>query len=96
MYSQRRTEIFIKDSAAVADAIKDSLNKIYASTINDLDNRLNESRFNAATLRSSLNNKLNEINNLKAEIGGILREKGFFKKGSWGWPGKRLRNYRKK
>ncbi len=80
IYSQRRTEIYIKDSAAVADAIKDSLNKIYTSTINDLDNRLSESRFNADTLRSRLNNKLDEIDILKAEIGGILNKKDFSKK----------------
>ena len=79
MYSQRRTEVYIKDSAAVADAIKDSLNKIYSATINDLDNRLNYSRVNADSLQSTLDNKLNEINRLKSEIGGILNKRHFSK-----------------
>lgn len=79
MYSQRRTEVYIKDSAAVADAIKDSLNKIYSATINDLDNRLNYSRVNADSLQSTLDNKLNEINRLKSEIGGILNRRHFSK-----------------
>jgi len=79
MYSQRRTEVYIKDSAAVADAIKDSLNKIYSATIKDLDNRLNYSRVNADLLQSTLDNKLNEINRLKSEIGGILNKRHFSK-----------------
>jgi hypothetical protein len=79
MYSHRRTEVYIKDSAAVADAIKDSLNKIYSATIKDLDNRLNYSRVNADSLQSTLDNKLNEINRLKSEIGGILNKRHFSK-----------------
>ena len=79
MYSQRRTEVYIKDSAAVADAIKDSLNKIYAATINDLDTRLNYSRISADSLQSRLASKLKEINRLKSEIGGILNKRNFSK-----------------
>ena len=79
MYSHRRTEVYIKDSAAVADAIKDSLNKIYSAAINDLDNRLNYSRVNADSLQNTLDNKLNEINRLKSEIGGILNKRSFSK-----------------
>ena len=80
MYSHRRTEVFIKDSAAVADAIKDSLNKIYSATISELDTRLNYSRVNADSLQSRLDNKLKEINRLKSEIGGILNKRDFSKK----------------
>ncbi len=80
MYSHRRTEVYIKDSAAVADAIKDSLNKIYSATISELDTRLNYSRVNADSLQSRLNSKLNEINRLKSEIGGILNKRDFSKK----------------
>jgi len=79
MYSQRRTEVYIKDSAAIADAIKDSLGKIYSTTINDLDNRLNYSRVNADSLQSRLDSKLKEINRLKSEIGGILNKRHFSK-----------------
>jgi hypothetical protein len=78
-YSQRGTEVHIKDSAALADAIKDSLSKIYASTIIDLDNRLNYSKLSADSLQSSLDSKLQEINNLKSEIGGILNKTDFSK-----------------
>ena len=80
MYSQRRTEVYIKDSAAVADAIKDSLNKIYSATIRELDNRLNYSRVNADSLQIRLESRLNEINRLKSEIGGILNKRDFSKK----------------
>jgi uncharacterized phage infection (PIP) family protein YhgE len=79
MYSQQKTEVYIKDSAAVADAIKDSLNKIYSATITDLDTRLTYSRVNADSLESKLDNKLNEINRLKSEIGGILNKRDFSK-----------------
>ena len=80
MYSQRRTEVYIKDSAAVADAIKDSLNKIYSATIRELDSRLNYSRVNADSLQIRLESRLNEINRLKSEIGGILNKRDFSKK----------------
>lgn len=79
IYSQRRTEVYIKDSAAVADAIKDSLNKIYSATINDLDDRLTYSRVNADSLQSRFDSKLKEINRLKADIGGILNKRHFSK-----------------
>jgi|SRR5688500_15222637 hypothetical protein len=79
MYSQRRTELYIKDSAAVAAAIKDSLNKIYSTTITDLDTRLSYSRLNADSLQNKLDSKLNEIDLLKSEIGGILNKRDFSK-----------------
>ena len=80
IYSQRKTEVYIKDSAAVADAIKDSLNKIYTATISELDTRLNYSRVNADSLQNKLESKLKEINLLKSEIGGILNKRDFSKK----------------
>ncbi len=79
-YSRQRTEVYIKDSAAVADAIKDSLNKIYAATISDLDNRLTYTKVNSDSLQSRLDSKLQEINRLKSEIGGILNKRDFSKK----------------
>jgi len=78
-YSQRRTEVYIKDSAAVADAVRDSLNKIYSITINDLDTRLNYSKVNADSLQNRLDSRLKEINLLKSEIGGILNKRNFSK-----------------
>jgi hypothetical protein len=79
MYSQQRTEATLKDSVAVANAIKDSLDKIYATTIIDLDTRLSISQVNADSLQSTLAIKLKEINLLKADIGGILSKRDFSK-----------------
>ena len=74
-YSNRRTEIFIKDSAAVADAIKDSLQKIYTATIRNLDSQLDSTQNNADSLQINLDTKLGEINKLRNEIGGILKNR---------------------
>src|SRR5688572_793789 len=79
IYSQRRTEVYIKDSAAVADAIKDSLDKIYSATISDLDSRLSYSKNNADSLQVRIDGKLKEINRLKTEISGILNKQGLSK-----------------
>lgn len=75
IYSNKRTEVYIKDSAAVADAIRDSLQKIYAGTIRDLDYQLDSTRYNADSLKNNLDNRLSEINNLRKEIGSILKNK---------------------
>jgi FtsZ-binding cell division protein ZapB len=75
-YSKRRTEVYIKDSVAVAEGIQDSLQKIYTATINNLDTRLDSTRTSADSLKSQLNVKLSEIYRLKDEIDGILKNKG--------------------
>jgi FtsZ-binding cell division protein ZapB len=75
-YSKRRTEVYIKDSVAVAEGIQDSLQKIYTATINNLDIRLDSTRTSADSLKSQLNVKLSEIYRLKDEIDGILKNKG--------------------
>lgn len=77
IYSQRKTEVYITDSTAVAEAIRDSLHSIYSTTITDLDARLSYSRLNEDSLRHSLDRKLQEINRLKSEISGILNKQGF-------------------
>lgn len=96
MYTQRKTEVAGKDSVLVADAIKDSLNNVYSSTIRSLDyrldsakttadslqNKLNFSNNNAATLQGQLDNKLKEINQLKLEISTLLGKKDFSKSDS--------------
>lgn len=79
VYSQRKTEVLVKDSAAVADAIKDSLNKLYSSTISELDTRLDSTQNTAASLQTRLDSKLNEINQLKSEIRNILNKSDFSK-----------------
>lgn len=73
-YSQRRTEVYIKDSIAVAQGVQDSLNKIYSLQLNDLGARLDSTRNTAGMLEGDLKNKLGEINRLKAEIAAILKQ----------------------
>ena len=73
-YSQRRTEVFVKDSIAVAQGVQDSLKKIYSHTIDDLDARLDSTKTTAGLLHGELQNKLGEINRLRSEIAAILRK----------------------
>jgi predicted nucleic acid-binding Zn-ribbon protein len=75
-YSSRKTEVYIKDSVAVAEGIKDSLQKLYVSAIINLDTRLDSTRSSADSLKSQLNVKLGEIYKLKGEIDGILKNRG--------------------
>jgi predicted nucleic acid-binding Zn-ribbon protein len=75
VYSQRIKEIYIKDSAAVAEGITDSLQRIYTIALNDLDSQLDSTRSNSDSLRGQLDNRLLEINKLRNEIGDILKNK---------------------
>jgi chromosome segregation ATPase len=75
-YGGRKTEVYIKDSAAVAEGIKDSLQKLYVSAIINLDTRLDSTRSSADSLKTQLDVKLNEIYKLKGEIDGILKKRG--------------------
>jgi hypothetical protein len=76
MYTKRRHEIYIKDSAAVAEGVRDSLHKIYSVTISNLDSRLNITKTNADSLKYQLDSKLGEIYKLRNEISTILKNKG--------------------
>lgn len=71
-YSNRRTEVYIKDSTAVAQGVQDSLHKIYSQTINSLDARLDSTASTAGMLQGELQTKLAEINRLRSEISTIL------------------------
>lgn len=71
-YSTKRTEIYVKDSTAVAQGVQDSLHKIYSLTINDLDAQLDSTRSTAGMLQGELQVKLQEINRLRMEIKTIL------------------------
>ena len=75
IYSKRHTEVYIKDSTAVADAVRDSLQKIYSLTINNLDIRLDSTKGNADSLKNQLNTKLGEIYKLRNDIGDILKNR---------------------
>lgn len=75
-YSQRRTEVYIKDSAAVADGIRDSLHKIYSATIQHLDSRLDSTLVTQDSLQTELGSNLHRIKTLQTEINSILNKKG--------------------
>lgn len=75
IYSKRRTEVYIKDSIAVADAVRDSLQKNYSLTIDNLDIRLDSTRSNADSLKGQLDTKLGEIYKLRNDITGILKNR---------------------
>lgn len=75
IYSKKRTEVYIKDSIAVADAVRDSLQKIYTSTISKLDTQLDSTKTGADSLKDQLDNKLSEIYKLQNEISGILKNR---------------------
>jgi hypothetical protein len=69
----RVAQAAVTDSIAVANTIRDSLQKIYSGTISSLDVRLDSSRNTSDSLAIQLNLKMNEINKLKSEITSILR-----------------------
>jgi myosin heavy subunit len=73
-YSNRRTEVFIKDSVAVAQGIQDSLQRIYSLTINSLGTQLDSTKSTAGHLKGELNSKLAEIYRLRTEIAAILKK----------------------
>jgi len=72
-YSGKSRQVFVKDSAAVAGAVADSLQKLYNSELSNLDNKLDSVKINAGQIEGQLSNKLSEINRLKSEIGNILK-----------------------
>jgi myosin heavy subunit len=73
-YSNRRTEVYIKDSVAVAQGISDSLQKLYSVAITNLDTQLDSTRATAGQLKGELNTKLAEIYRLRTEIATILKK----------------------
>ncbi|MBC7875344.1 MAG: hypothetical protein H7Y01_15190 [Ferruginibacter sp.] len=78
-YSKRRTEVYIKDSIAVAQGVQDSLQKRYAYAISDLDAQLDSTKSTAGQLQGALQTKLSEINRLRNEIATILRKNNITK-----------------
>src|SRR4030095_4942889 len=72
-YSQRRNEIYIKDSIAVAQGVSDSLRKIYTTTIDKLGSQLSNSRIAKDSANTELNAKMREIHTLRNEIDAILK-----------------------
>ncbi|RYY56363.1 MAG: hypothetical protein EOO09_07015 [Chitinophagaceae bacterium] len=71
-YTRIRNTVFVKDSAAIADAVRDSLGKAFSLVERQLDARL-DSTINAGdSIENKLQSRVREINRLKAEINDIL------------------------
>lgn len=75
VYGQRIREIYVKDSAAVAEGISDSLHRLYSYALHDLDQQLDSTKSNSDSLRFQLDSRLGEINKLRNEIGDILKNR---------------------
>lgn len=65
----------IKDSSAIASNIRDSLQKIYSSTIGKLNDELDSTKRNVDSFQVNMDAKLAEFNNLKEEITLILENR---------------------
>ena len=63
------------DSAAIANKVRDSLQKVYDATLQDLDAQLNTTLTNSDSLQNELNIKLAEFYRLRTEITAILKNK---------------------
>jgi TolA-binding protein len=61
-------------SGQKTNAIRDSLQKIYASTITKLDSRIDSTKNAADSVIGNVDNNLSEINKLKEEIAIILKK----------------------
>jgi len=74
-YVSKSKEIYIKDSVAVAEAVSDSLKKIFTRTLDQLG--IEKITIDSANtnLKSELTERITEINKLKGEIGVILKRK---------------------
>lgn len=66
--------IVVKDSSAIAGNIRDSLQKIYTSTINNLNQELDLTRLNADSFQQNMDAKLTAFYTLKTEIESILHK----------------------
>jgi len=74
-YSNQTREIFVKDTAAVAQAVSDSLRKIYSQMLDQLgvEKIQIDSSYNLP--KEEYEQKIFEINKLHLEIGDILKRK---------------------
>ncbi len=74
-YSTQIASASTVDSAAVERNIRDSLQQAYAQAISNLDFKLDSSQITADSLQLQLTLRVNEINKLRREIGGILKNR---------------------
>ncbi|RYF90536.1 MAG: hypothetical protein EOO03_03500 [Chitinophagaceae bacterium] len=62
----------IKDSSAIANAIKDSLQKMYAGTWEQLNQQLDAANTNADSLQGNIDIKYQEFSQIRTEIARLL------------------------
>lgn len=74
-YETIRSETFRKDSIALTERIKDSLQRNYTASLDELDSRLDSSVSDADSLKVQLDVKMAEIIKLRNEINSILKKK---------------------
>jgi regulator of replication initiation timing len=65
----------VADSVAVANKVRDSLEKVYASTLEDMDRQLDSTLTNSDSLSNQLDAKLAEFYRLRNEIATILQNR---------------------
>lgn len=65
-----------KDTTAMDKNVNDSLVKMYASTITELDKSFDAAWNNTDSLKTNLDIKLDEFHNLRNEIIAVLKERG--------------------
>ncbi len=65
----------IRDSAAIANKLTDSLQQVYDATLKNLDQQLNSTLSNSDSLTNQLDAKLAEFYRLRSEISVILKNK---------------------
>jgi len=72
-----KTKSAVTNNAApvVPDSTRDSLLKIYQTTINNLDNRLDTAWYYADSLKGNLDINLREFYRLRDEVAGLLQSK---------------------
>jgi hypothetical protein len=73
-YTAAKTTTETKDPSSSIQTLQDSLQKVYASAVNDLGAQLDSAKNTAGLLQGELIAKLDEINRLKTEIAELLRK----------------------
>lgn len=74
-YSLKKTEVLVKDSVAIADAVRDSLRKRFNDTLQIMDTRLLSAVSGSDSLKDQLDATFSEINLLKSRINTILKSR---------------------
>lgn len=72
---ESKTIIVSPDAAAITDRIRDSLQKEYTATLNQLDIQLDSTLYNSDSLKIQLDVKLAEFYRLREEIAAILKNR---------------------